>query len=387
MLQVLRRIPFISCRCFQYVLSVTGSAEVIVSLSPPSGAARPLTRTTFMACRLSNLQRMSCLLAGLVFALVSNGGAANTVSTDVTASAITGPNIAVIEQQIQLTRQRFGQVAAELRDAKLLAAEKLMEYEVIRDQYQRTTSTTTANSLDHAQQRLALAEMGVESKTAKFDRIQKKLEVLANLRQQVTGENKSASTTANAEKSPKISPAPSPPADRRSQGNPGKTQTISRSGTTVKARAQPGAAAPLAKPPESPVLPVLSQQGKVTDAFLLSAELQKLEQHLVSAGVPADPAVKVKAYGTAIAGEIPLISLGANQYFARFVAPYGKVNLIVGARRDQYYRSELHLEFTRDEQGKEFVIVFDINLIHQPRTLVFQESLIFEQEMFAAHDY
>src|SRR5687767_3889098 len=90
-----------------------------------------------------------------------------------------------LDQQIQAVRERLAQVAIELRDAKLLATEKLMEFEVARDQYQIHNTQVNANTMDHSQQRLALAEMGVEARSAKFDRVQKKLEELAQLRQQI----------------------------------------------------------------------------------------------------------------------------------------------------------------------------------------------------------
>ena len=134
-------------------------------------------------------------------------------------------------------------------------------------------------------------------------------------------------------------------------------------------------------------VPVLTQQGKVSDIYQLNAELQKLEHHLVNHGTTSAEPIQVKVYGTAIAGEIPLTEMGGNQFFARFSAPAGAASLIVGARHpDGYVRTELQMTFSAEEQGKDFVLIFDINTTEQPRALVFQESLAFTQEMFASRN-
>jgi hypothetical protein len=262
-----------------------------------------------------------------------------------------------IDQEIQLTRDRLKQAAAELRDAKLLAAEKLMEFETARAQFLQDDSPVNANTLDHSQQRLALAEMGVESRTAKFERVQKRLEELALLKQQ--------SEIAAVE----TKPAPQPAEKKRPQPRP-----------------QIAATEPATKIHNLPPQPIFSLQGKLTDALTLGAELQKLERHLLTVGNSADAAVKVKAFGTAIPGELNLSPLGGNQYFARFTAPVGQVSLIVGARLEDYLRSALTLEFSPQEQGEEFVLIVDLNQPKDPRTLVFPKAMMFEKNLFAAHN-
>lgn len=296
-----------------------------------------------------------------------------------------------IEQQILLTRNQLTQVSAELRDAKVLAAEKMMEYETSRDAFQREQNAVSANSLDHAQQRLALAEMGVESKAARFERIQRKLKELADAKQEILAEP----------------PVPSTPADEKllaDGGNAaGDETTKDKSAATPPTSSPQGAPAlvesgdagtqlaplPLIKKmlqQSARQAPVLTQQGKVSDIYQLNAELQKLEHHLVTHGTHSAEPIQVKVYGTAIAGEIPLTEMGGNQYFARFPAPSGTASLIIGARhQDGYVRTELQMTFSPEETGKDFVLIFDINTKEQPRALVFQESLAFTQEMFASH--
>lgn len=281
------------------------------------------------------------------------------------------PEIEVLDQEIQRARARLTQVAAELREAKLLAAEKLLEFETILDQYQRDNSQVNANTMDHSQQRLALAEMGVESRTAKFERLQKKLEELGQQRQQRIGQP--------------LEPAPPRPSVAAAQpptpANFAPSHAVPETAVGKALALEPA-------PPAAMTQPILDKQGKLTDALELNAQLQKLERHLAMANVASETPVKVKAYGTAIPGELTLSALGGNQYFARFIAPAGQVSLIVGARLQQYHRSALDLEFAPEEQGKEFVLIFDLNQPDDPRALVFPGTMTFEQEMFAAHgDY
>jgi hypothetical protein len=281
-----------------------------------------------------------------------------------------------IAQQILLTRNQLIQVSAELRDAKVLAAEKMRDYEISRDAFQREQTAVTTNSFDHAQQRLALAEMGVESKTARFARIQRKLEELALAKQDIltgdTGENQPEKFAADSQlSSPQPRPKPRP--------------TPTNTGATTRKLAPPPAVKKMLQH-NLPHEPVLTQQGKVSDIYQLNAELQKLEHHLITRDTNAAESIQAKAYGTAIAGEIALIEMGGNQFFARFSAPAGTVSVIVGARHGpDYVRTELQMTFSAEEAGKDFVLIFDINTKEQPRALVFQESLAFTQEIFASH--
>jgi hypothetical protein len=302
-------------------------------------------------------------------ACVALSTAQATEAVDSTAEVVN------LDQEIHRVRGRLAQVAIDLRDAKLLAAEKMMEYEAAHDQYQLDNNQVNANTMDHSQQRLALAEMGVESRAAKFERIQKKLEELAQLRQQLVG--------LPSEPAPQIEPAIAEAPTAKPMASPSTVPLII---ATKPVSQQP--ATPVRVQTAQSAQPVISEQGKVTDTQKLNAQLQKLERHLIAAGTTADPAIKVKAYGTAIPGELILSPLGGNQYFARFIAPAGQVSLIIGARSQQYYRSALELEFLPQEQGEEFVLIFDMNQPADVRALVFPETMMFEQEMFAAHsDY
>lgn len=368
--------------------SLTLSLSHAPALTHVSALARVLTLTIALASiPQANAGNADSLSLDTNTVLAQN--APELAATDATAMEIT-----TIERKIQLTRNRFTQVAAELRDAKVLAAEKMLEYETARDQYQSDNNTVNANSMDHTQQRLALAEMAVESKTAKFERIQKKLKTLAARRQTLLAQqNQALPIQHNKSTAALVVPAPTPPETTSLLPTPAERLVQPRTQLAVQdvvPAAEPALTyLPLIKKAlnaTSQPKPVLTRQGKVTDAYLLNSELQKLEQHLITADTNSKATHHVKAYGTAIEGEITLTSLGANQYFARFIAPAGQVNLIVGVRREQYYRNELHLEFDKNEQGKEFVLIFDMNQFDQPRALVFQESLIFEQEMFAAHN-
>lgn len=313
----------------------------------------------------------------------------NSVIQHSNVSSVMESDLDRIEQQILVTRNQLTQVSAELRDAKVLAAEKMMEYEITRDAFQREQNAVSANSLDHAQQRLALAEMGVESKAARFERIQRKLKELADAKQEILAEPPTVAQTENldarnddeqkrkdtTEKSVVIAPASTSPAslDPNSSSPEGQLAPL----PLVKKLLQQG----------SEPAPVLTQQGKVSDIYQLNAELQKLEHHLVNHGTGPTEPIQVKIYGTAIAGEIPLTEMGGNQFFARFAAPAGTASIIIGARHpDGYVRTELQMTFLPEEKGKDFVLIFDINTKEQPRALVFQESLAFTQEMFASHN-
>jgi hypothetical protein len=298
-----------------------------------------------------------------------------------------GSDLERIEQQILLTRNQLTQVSAELRDAKVLAAEKMMEYEASRDAFQHERTAVSANSLDHAQQRLALAEMGVESKAARFERIQRKLKELADAKQEILAEPPTVSVTertladiGNAIDEKKTA--------EKSAANPPTSSSANAPSLTNDANAKL-APVPLVKKMLQQGAPVLTQQGKVSDIYQLNAELQKLEHHLVTHGANSAEPIQVKVYGTAITGEIPLAEMGGNQFFARFPAPSGTASLIIGARhKEGYVRTELQMTFSPEETGKDFVLIFDINTKEQPRALVFQESLAFTQEMFASHsDY
>lgn len=93
-----------------------------------------------------------------------------------------------IEQKIQLVRHQISEIAAEVRDAEALVAEKITDYETTLDVHGREQNAVSASSVDHAQQRLALAEMGLESKAARLQRTEKKLSELIDARQEILAE-------------------------------------------------------------------------------------------------------------------------------------------------------------------------------------------------------
>mgnify|MGYP001306827321 CR=1 FL=1 len=299
------------------------------------------------------------------------------------ASAVVS-DLQKIEHQIQLTRDQLSQAAAELRDAKLTATEKMMEYEAVKEQHERDATSVSANSLDHAQQRLALAEMGVESKTSRFERIQKKLSELADAKQEILAEpptpEQTTLTLAENQQNP-----PAAPSENSNIASPAPSST---------ATVEPDATAQLAPLPlvkkilksDSGNEPVLTHHGKLSDIYQLNTELQRLERHLLEQTAVSDTPVQAKVFGTAITGEVPLVEMGGNQFFARFPAPAGEASLIIGARHaNGYARTVMHVTFLPEEAGKEFFLIFDFNNRDQPRALVFQESLVFTREMFAIH--
>lgn len=291
-----------------------------------------------------------------------------------------------IEYQIQQTRDQLSQVAAELRDAKLTAAEKMMEYEAVKEQHERGATSVSANSLDHAQQRLALAEMAVESKTSRFERIQKRLNELADAKQEILVEpptpEQIAATLVENQQSSSAQLSQNSSSDPPAQASPPETDAPTAQLAPL----------PLVKKiltSDSSNEPVLSHHGKLSDIYQLNTELQKLERHIAEQTSAAETPVQAKVFGTAITGEVPLVEMGGNQFFTRFPAPEGEASLIIGARHaDGYARTVMHVTFLPEEAGKEFFLIFDFNDRDQPRALVFQESLVFTQEMFAIHsDY
>lgn len=292
-----------------------------------------------------------------------------------------------IEYQIQLTRDQLSQVAVELRDAKLTATEKMMEYEAIKEQHERDNSSISANSLDHAQQRLALAEMGVESKTSRFERIQKKLSELADAKQEILAEPPPPAHTDLIFAENQQNPPAAPPQNSSIDSPAKSSQTTAAAETDVPTTQL--ASLPLVKKilkSDSSSEPVLTHHGKLSDIYQLNTELQKLERHLLEQTASSEAPVQAKVYGTAITGEVPLVEMGGNQFFARFPAPAGEASLIIGARHaDGYARTVMHITFLPEEAGKEFFLIFDFNNRDQPRALVFQESLVFTREMFASH--
>lgn len=292
--------------------------------------------------------------------------------TKIAAEPAVGSILERIEQQTLLTRNQLTQASAELRDAKVLAAEKMMEYEASKDVFQLEQDDITTNAFDHAQQRLALAEMGVESKAARFARIQRKLEELAQAKQEILA---GLSGAVVAETNKIEEPTTAHPTFSAQVSTKATTGQLTPSPSENKIRQQNTARRP-----------VLTHHGKVSDIYQLNTELQNLEHHLVTQGTLSSEPIQAKIYGTAIAGEIALTEMGGNQFFAKFPAPAGTASIIVGARHgNNYVRTELKMTFSPAEAGKDFVLIFDINTKEQPRTLVFQESLAFTQEMFASH--
>lgn len=300
--------------------------------------------------RMCHYVTLCCLLLSMTKALA---GAAES-------------DLAQIEHQILITRSQLTQASLELRDAKTLAAEKLMEYEISKDAFQQTQDDVTANSFDHAQQRLSLAEMGVEAKTARFARLQRRLEEFALAHKEAISQKEITNTKNSA-----------PPSRTTSLRHNHSNRNLSANQHR-----------PMPADNKSSVVhePVLSVHGKISDAHQLNTELQNLEHHLVAPPTSFVEPIRVKAYGTAIVGEIALSDMGGNQFFAKFPAPQGSANIIIGTRYGaDYLRTELHVTFAPEEVGKDFVLIFDINTRAQPRALVFQESLAVTQEMFASH--
>ena len=182
--------------------------------------------------------------------------------TKIAAEPTVGSILERIEQQTLLTRNQLTQASAELRDAKVLAAEKMMEYEASKDAFQLEQDDITTNAFDHAQQRLALAEMGMESKAARFARIQRKLEELAQAKQEIlVGLSGAAVTeTNNIEES--------------TAAHPTFSAQVSTKATT--GQLTPTLSENKIRPQNTARRPVLTNHGKVSDVYQLKSDLHNL---------------------------------------------------------------------------------------------------------------
>lgn len=293
-------------------------------------------------------------LAAIYLALASVTAVASTLNDDLN----------LIDHKLSLAKAQLSKAAIQMREAKQNATDKQIELERLQAIRQQQTSAVDTREMRHIKQRLALAKMSVDTASARFIHIQRHMEdlVAARIRLLASKDNQLLmdDTQFDQSKSSESASLESPQA-----------KAVSAANDDIDRGYNGG--------------PILSAQGKLTDPLVIENELQKLEQHLVTSEAPQKVATHVKAFGSTIEGEVMLLELGANQFFARFVATQAQTRLIVGARLDEYVRTAVDLRFTDEEIGQEFILIFDANQITDRRAIVFQSDLLPNEEVFAAY--
>lgn len=283
-----------------------------------------------------------------------------TVSFCVAETSTLNEDLLRIDHQLSQAKHELSAVAKQMRDAKHHVTEKEIELARHKTLLNEESTNLHAGRLQHARQRVALAKMAVDAAAAKFERIQRRMEDLAGARVALL-------TSRDNQVPQSVLSEPAAPAAKV-------------------------AVAPVAAPAFVPTndtraapTPVLTAHGKLSDPSVIADELQKLERHLITADAPREIASHAKAFGSTIAGEIALEGLGANQFFARFTATQTQTKIVAGARFTDFVRTSVDLEFTADEMGQEFILIFDANHTEEPRAIVFQSTLMPSDEAFAAH--
>lgn len=293
-------------------------------------------------------------------------------SASVPASTSTlNDELLLIDQKLSVANTQLSEAAIQMRDAKQNATDKQIELERLQAAHTQKPDSVDARELRHTKQRLALAKMSVGTASARFARIQRHMEDLATARIQLLASRDNQLVTSDTELDH------SARSERASKSTSAKQPQAAVVSGTIKGVNKGYTAEKLS--------PILSTHGKLTDPLAIEDELQKLEQHLVTSAAPQKEAKHVKVFGSTIEGELMLLELGANQFFARFVATQAQTRLIVGARFDEYLRTAMDLEFTDEEIGQEFVLIFDANQITDRRAIVFQSDLLPSKEVFAAY--
>lgn len=267
----------------------------------------------------------------------------------------------LIDRQLLQAKKQLSEITTQMRDAKQYVTEKEMELVGLQAALRQESTDLQNGRLRHAKQRLALAKMGVDSIAARFERIQRRMEDLAGAR-----------VTLLASRDNQVQ------ASVQSDIPPAREAVATDIGIATPLLAEPGNASKNA-------VPVLSEHGKLSDPLIIARELQKLERHLVTADAPTEIATHAKAFGSTIAGEVALEGLGANQFFARFTALETQSKIVVGARFKEFVRTSIDLEFTEEEIGQQFILIFDANQTEKPRAIIFQSVLMPSDEAFAAH--
>lgn len=285
----------------------------------------------------------------------------------------------IIDNELSQAKNRLSETVVQMRKAKQNATEKRIDLETQQSLFAQQPNPFHEGQVSHAKQRVALAEMRIDSIAAKFERIQRRMEDLAAARVRLLESHDNRALAKASGQTPITQPEPEP-----SEITAPETETATGQSALQAVRIQAAVASDNEIDTPSQ-MPVLSVQGKLTDPITVEDELQKLERHLITADAPEKVAQHVKVFGSTIAGEIALSELGANQYFAHFTATQPRTQLVVGARFEQYVRATIELAFTDAEIGQEFILIFDANHIEEPRMIVFQSTLLTDKKAFAAY--
>ena len=293
-----------------------------------------------------------------VLSLTQNVVMADNASTD-------KPDLSLIEYKLAQAQKQLSETVIKMRDAKQNVTEKEMDVKKRQAEFSQQASVIHSTRLDYAKQRLQLAQMGVDTTSATFERIQARMEELAEA---------------------KLALLNSKSNNQKREVSNNATSHVAQSNLPSQLLQLPASQSTLGSLQDNEQLdPVFAHHGKLTNSEVVADELQKLERHLVTAEAPTQIAQSVKVYGTTIAGELELSDLGANQFFTRFTATTDESQLVIGAKFDDYVRTSVEVEFSEDEIGKEFILILDVNSTVSPKAIVFESSLMPGKEAFAAY--
>lgn len=258
--------------------------------------------------------------------------------------------IAEVEQQLHSTSIHLDDAAQAVRAAKRYVEDKDLELAQAHQLQREQPSELNAHRLHHAQKRLVLARLGLDSRIARFERIQHQLESLALNKLNLMAEQAEALAQTDTEQtSPAISTLVA-------QEAPQPVASATSASSTAEA------------PKNAADSPSISQDTSTPNTTNASQTASLKVQN-------------AKIFGAGIPGEITLEPAGASQFVGRFYAPPKNLSLFVGFRTDQYHSQEVPIKFAEHEHGQPFVFVLDLSDPERPLTRVFEESLIAEEEL------
>lgn len=248
-----------------------------------------------------------------------------------------------VEQRIHSTSTQLDAAADAVRSAKRYVAEKELELSQAHEAQREQPSDFNAHHLHHAQKRLALARLGLDSRIARFERIQQQLESLALSKLDLLAEQ------ANASDSARSLQANATLANSLLSTDPAFTDEESDEGND----------------------PIGSQLNTRASEPTTNNSVQTASLKVQNA----------KIFGAGIPGEISLEPAGADQFVGRFYAPSQNLSIFVGFRTDEYHNQEVPIKFAQHEYGQPFVFVLDLSDPDRPLTRVFEESVLVEEEL------
>lgn len=277
---------------------------------------------------------------------------------DLTAGELPAAHLDLVqvEQQIYSTSRQLDGAAQAVRSAKRYVEEKNLELAQAHELQREQPSELHAHRLHHAQKRLALARLGLDTRVARFERIEQQLESLALSKLHLMAEQAEAITQKAAEQSSASKPIAAAPPKATTPDAPASS---------------PSAVAA----PESP-----NTAEKLTNPLAATPATPQTDSSQAGQAVPVQ-VQSAKIFGAGIPGEVALEPAGASQFVGRFYAPAKNLSLFVGFRTDQYHRQEIPVEFAAHEYGQPFVFVLDLSDPDRPLTRVFEESLMAEEEL------